>query len=510
MKRSLAFLVLLLLAALLRFSSVPAAHAARPPLVLAFYYDWFDENTWRPDKVPDFPVIRYHSRDPYAIARHIQQARSAGIDAFVVSWWGVGNPTDDVFRTMIEQAHATNFRVAIDFELTSPFYKSRADAVNSLRTLLTTHAQHPGYLRVDGKPVIFFWRQQLYSVDDWRAIRDNVDPNRQFIWIAEGVDETYQRVFDGHHLYMVAWAKNVHAELNKWPRRIRKFGADKIWVATVNPGADNRKAGQSEIVVRDRENGEFYREMWRAAFSTYPDWIIINSWNEWVEGTMIEPSITYGDLYLNITREFAARFKAGLPTPTPTFTPTPTPTRTDTPTPTLTRTDTPTPTPSPSIVPTGEGLGVGVRATVTDTLRVRAEPNTSAVILGRLRQGTVVTLLARSDDGEWLQIAYPDAQGRGWIAAEFITTDGDSDALPAASVTTTATPTLTPTVEATPTPEPTQTPIAETPTQTPTQTTTVNATTPRPTASATLSRARGTPAPPFRLPSLKDILPFLP
>jgi uncharacterized protein YgiM (DUF1202 family) len=153
---------------------------------------------------------------------------------------------------------------------------------------------------------------------------------------------------------------------------------------------------------------------------------------------------------------------------------------------------------------------VGVRATVTDTLRVRAEPNTTAAILGRLRQGTVVTLLARSDDGEWLQIAYPDAQGRGWIAAEFITTDGDSDALPAAPATTMATPTLTPTVEATPTPEPTQTPIAQTPTQMPTQTTTVNATTPRPTASATLSRARGTPAPPFRLPSLKDILPFLP
>ena len=49
---------------------------------------------------------------------------------------------------------------------------------------------------------------------------------------------------------------------------------------------------------------------------------------------MIEPSVTYGNLYLDITREFAAQFKAGLPTPTPTNTRTATPTRTSTPTPT--------------------------------------------------------------------------------------------------------------------------------------------------------------------------------
>ena len=52
------------------------------------------------------------------------------------------------------------------------------------------------------------------------------------------------------------------------------------------PGNDDTRTHRADSYVRDRRNGDFYRETWRAAFSTYPDWIIITSWNEWVEGTM--------------------------------------------------------------------------------------------------------------------------------------------------------------------------------------------------------------------------------
>src|SRR5919108_720047 len=118
MKRPALFLVLFLAVASAFFLSAKT-YAQRPPLVLAFYYNWFDENTWTPSKVPDMPATRYASRDAGAMGRQIQQARDAGIDAFVVSWWGAGNPTDENFKTMLGQASAANFRVAIDFEMTS-------------------------------------------------------------------------------------------------------------------------------------------------------------------------------------------------------------------------------------------------------------------------------------------------------------------------------------------------------------------------------------------------------
>ncbi len=447
MKRIFVLLSLLLLAIFLR-PNIPSASAARSPLVLAFYYAWFDEQTWRPDNVVDYPKIQYTSKASEQIAYHILQAKNAGIDAFVVSWWGRGNPTEDNFKIVLDQAQQVGFKAAIDFELTSPFYNGLGDAVRELQYAQNVLAKHPAYLKVDGKPVIFFWRQQFYSVDQWAAVRAQIDPNQNFIWIAEGIDESYQRVFDGHHLYMVAWAKNVYTELNKWPRRVKKFGAEKIWVATVNPGADNRKAKQPEILVRDRENGAFYKEMWRAAFSTSPDWIIINSWNEWVEGTMIEPSVTYGDLYLNITREFAAIFHAGLPPPTPTRTSTPRPTATPLPTrtPTIAATRLPT-LAAPEVFANPESEIIRASIIVSGTLRVRAEPNTSAAILGRLPDGAAVILHARDEKSAWYQIAYPNANARAWISADFAKAESDTALLPVLNGNApapTATPTLIP------------------------------------------------------------------
>ncbi len=477
----------LILLATARLSPASAALAARPPLVLAFYYNWYDENTWKPDRVPDLPAAPYVSRDPGAMARQIAQAHGAGIDAFVVSWWGAGNPTDDNLKVMLDQARTANFRVAVDFELTSPFYNSKQDAINSLKNLLATHAQHPAYLRVDGKPVIFFWREQKYSVDEWRDIRNTVDPNHQSLWIAEGVKEQlpYLSVFDGLHLYSIAWAPDVSAELQKWPDRVRGYGADKIWVATVMPGNDDTRTHRPDAYVRDRRGGEFYRETWLGAFASYPDWVIITSWNEWVEGTMIEPSVSYGNLYLDITRDFTAQFKAGLPSPTATPTRTPKPTATATPTLTIT--------PTAAIVIDG---GINATITATDTLRVRAGPSTDATILGRLRPSAVVIVLARSDDSQWLLIVYAssDANQRGWVSAQFVATTSDASSLPVALSSATATPTAADTP--TPTSTPTETP---TPTDTPAATATATATAQPTSAPAVLG-----------LPSLQNILDWLP
>jgi hypothetical protein len=39
--------------------------------------------------------------------------------------------------------------------------------------------------------------------------------------------------------------------------------------------------------------------------------ISISSFNEWTEGHQIEPSVTYGSLYLDLTRELIAAWKGG-------------------------------------------------------------------------------------------------------------------------------------------------------------------------------------------------------
>jgi hypothetical protein len=369
--------LVILIALLLFLPSMDAAllDEGSSPLVLAFYYNWFDENTWTPEKVSDFPVTLYDSGDRETVVRHIAQAQEAGMDAFVVAWYGPqieGNPTETNLALMLEVADGTPFRVSVEFGPDSPFIHSQQDVVDALRHVLQVHAQHPSFLRVKGRPVIFFWRldsiplaPEQTPLEAWQAVREQVDPDRESIWIAEGVEIEYQQVFDGHHLYSIAWSEDVHQTLSDWGYRIRRYnaqhGTDKLWVATVMPGYNDLKTGRADAFVREREDGQFYRDTWQAAMDSGADWVVITSWNEWVEGSQIEPSVSYGNLYLDLTRELVAQFRTqaeALALATPTSTPLPSPTvavtitPTATRTPTLTATSMSTRTPSPTATAT--------------------------------------------------------------------------------------------------------------------------------------------------------------
>ena len=299
--------------ALLAAAVRPMPTRADGPLALAFYYAWFDENSWSPDQVPDFPTPRYASSDRSAIERHVDQARGAGLDGLVQSWWGPDNPTDSNFRTLLDVANATGFKAGVDFELTSPFYGGDRGAItNGLRYLIQTHTGHPAYLRWNGKPVIFFWRQNMPPVGAWQEIRRQLDPERKTLWIAEGTDTSYLAEFDGLHGYSVAWTGDPAPTLVRWANAVRRAG-DKIFVATAMPGYDDtRLAGQrGGVFRRDRANGAYYRETFRGAQESGADWVVITSFNEWPEGSYIEPSEAYGDFYLKLTGELVRAWKSG-------------------------------------------------------------------------------------------------------------------------------------------------------------------------------------------------------
>jgi hypothetical protein len=295
------------------------------PLVLAFYYTWFDQSTWTPSKVSDIPAQPYVSADRTAMARQVDEAKAAGIDAFVVSWYGPGgasNQTEPNFSALLGVAQERGFKLAVDFETASPFLKGQNEIVAALKHVLSVHTPRDAYLKMNDRPVIFFWAIQRVptaggqsALDAWRAIRQQVDPDRRSVWIAEGVDIRYQEVFDGHHLYSVAWSKNVQGTLTDWSSRVHKWsqanGAKRLWVATVMPGYNDLRTGRQDAFVADRRDGAFYQAAWQGAIASQADWVIITSFNEWVEGSQIEPSQSYGNRYLDLTRDWAAKFKSG-------------------------------------------------------------------------------------------------------------------------------------------------------------------------------------------------------
>jgi hypothetical protein len=288
----------------------PSARAqAGERVLLALYYPWFSPHQFGPGQTSDVPAEPYESDDQVAIGRQIDQARAAGLDAFVVAWNGPGDRTDQNLGRVMAQAARRNFRVSVYVE--SHNFAGPSEMAAGLSYLLGTYGGQPSFLRKDGRPVLFFWRQQVFGPAAWAGIRGQVDPTWGTFWVAEGTTIDYFNAFDGLHLFNISWAANPSSPLDTWATRTRAASAvygPRIFVPTIMPGYDDRAVRGG--YARDREGGGYYQRTMEAAMATAPEWaVLLTSWNEWPEGTQIEPSVSYGDWYLHLTAQFAARLK---------------------------------------------------------------------------------------------------------------------------------------------------------------------------------------------------------
>lgn len=313
------------------FQAAGASFSATHPLVLALYYPWYDVSAWESGVTADYPLMPYESWERDAIERHISWASGAGIDVLVSAWFGPhnNNPTENNLKTLLEVAQPTGLKLAILLETDSgDFFPSRGALVDGLKHALSTHATHPAYLRVDNRPVVFVWRPASVfgtnnarvnragapAVAAWRSLLDEVDPARQAIWIAEGEDFALLDVFDGIFPYSIAWAGDPAGQLSSYAGRVRAYnsanGAAKRWVATAMPGYDDtRIPGRSKTFIVDRAGGAYYERTFQGAIASRPDWVMITSFNEWLEGHQIEPAASYGMQFLELTRSLSDQFR---------------------------------------------------------------------------------------------------------------------------------------------------------------------------------------------------------
>jgi hypothetical protein len=270
------------------------------------YYAWYDQNSWN-NTLSDQPVAPYNSADRSTIQRQVSQAQGAGINGFELNWWGPNNPTDTNLQTLLSVARPVGFKVTADYDMNSPFIHSSADVASAL-TYLSRYFNDPTWFRYNGKPVVVFYGIRQQPVATWATIRNQVDPNHQDFWMGEGDLFDYLSVFDGMHPYSIAWSPDPASQLASYAAQTRSHPG-KVWMATAMPGYNDTRINGAQGFAIDRQNGAYYTKVWQGAVATKPDIISITSFNEWREGSMIEPSQSFGDLYLRLTRQLVDAYR---------------------------------------------------------------------------------------------------------------------------------------------------------------------------------------------------------
>ncbi|MBZ0304760.1 MAG: SH3 domain-containing protein [Anaerolineae bacterium] len=389
------FLPILLALSLFSFPQPAAQPQGNDLQILAFYYSWYGEKDWADTRrMADFPVETYPYGDPSAIERHVLEGKAAGLDGFVMSWYGAeqGNPTDEHFRHLLKAAEKHEFWVGIDFDMGSAFSSSIETLTLNLRFMYANYLNHPNYLTYDGRPVVFFWNHIRFGRGEWEELRLKVDPHHDAIWIAEGVDPGWVgSTWDGLNAYNIAWAIDPVSKLQEFAKATRKQGG--LWVATAMPGWDDTGLvdlrGTGSFAV-PRRNGDYFRETFTAAIATQPDILMITSYNEWLEGSYLASSRAYGDFYVNLTHELINQHRRSI------------------------------------VEPPFEPEITDVQGQATTSLKLRSGPGQGYRNIGEVQSGETFPLLSKREN--WILI---EVNGQhGWVNYNFVQTLGDPQTVP--------------------------------------------------------------------------------
>jgi hypothetical protein len=336
----------------------PVAAAPAPKPVLAHYMPWYvakpyssswgwhwTMNHYNPDNVgPDgrraiagwyYPAIGpYDSADPAVLEYHVLLMKLTGLDGVIVDWYGMDNYLDYGVNNQRTAALFNYTKKAglkfclcyedatIQQEINGSFIIAASAAAHAQQTLRYAESNYfvaPSYLRWSNQPVFLnFGPQYFKASSDWQTIFSVLNTTNQPAFFPEDNRLAVGAgAFDWPPMWMsqanggVLSATQLETYLSGFEQ---KALAPPAWPAFVS-GAFPRFhdiyqqawVGSSYGYLDDR-GGDTLRETLGRAFTNASAIVQVVTWNDFGEGTVVEPTLDYGFRDLGILQDFRRQY----------------------------------------------------------------------------------------------------------------------------------------------------------------------------------------------------------
>ena len=317
------------------------------PLLLVHYMPWYQappvNGTWgwhwtmnhyTPELVDEtghraiashfYPLTGpYDSRDPALLEYQVLLMKLSGIDGVIVDWYGSENFWDygllnDSTQALFSYIKKAGLLFSICYEdqtirhMIDNKHLAQEDArLNAQKEMLYMQEnwfRDDAYFRISERPVLFVFGPQYFkSVSDWETLFSVLSAKPVFFT----EDNTLPPVTASSYPWPPMWASKdgvlTEKSLNDYLTSFYKKAAGwDFWVASAFPGFKDiyKEAGVSDgYGFLDARGGETFKATMQLALENNPDAIQLVTWNDYGEGTNIEPTEEYGYKYLQIVQE---------------------------------------------------------------------------------------------------------------------------------------------------------------------------------------------------------------
>ena len=321
---------------------VPAPKPVPTDVMVGCYYfpGHFSAERWTPMKRYGGPVPvlgYYRDGEPEVSDWHIKWAVENGISFFAFDWYydyRTGRVSTHN-RALDEGFLRAKYRGLMEFCLmwcneeprAKPAY--REEELRRLgRTLGERYFREPNYLRISGRPVLFVSRPHrvLDSFGEgFRRVRSlvareaSLPKGAEIFWVANTTTRLAECAgagFDAVSAYNYAragmpgeWLRSPYDEMVRGYEATWKRVSTEVslpYIPPLSPGWDSRPWYGARALVRQGSTPAKFRrmcEMVKPYVDPQLNMVIVECWNEFGEGSYVEPCEGFGFGYLNALRE---------------------------------------------------------------------------------------------------------------------------------------------------------------------------------------------------------------